>query len=238
MLSDEIGKLAARIPPIEFMECTTIDGYLEPHQLSKCSNHVAKWSCGACGHEWDSIINNVTRQGKGCIRCSGNNAERRVGAALEEAALAGRLYSVRAEWRPEGERFRFDFLVRSPDGDPAVVEVDGPQHFGPWSRDAPGADHADRLRRDVEKMAWAAARGIPTVRVPTSAVPFCPTERGWMWDLLALVDDALETREPGDSPMVVSPAHAETYAAHAAALREAPRRFTRVHAPPVFWCAL
>ena len=219
MLSDEIDNLAARIPPVEFVECVTSDGSLEPHQLSKCSNHVAKWSCGACGHEWDSIINNVTRQGKGCQRCAGNNAERRVGAALDEAATAGRLGSVRAEWSPDGERFRFDFLVSSPGGARAVVEVDGPQHFGPWVRDAPGADHADRLRRDVEKMAWAAARGVPTVRVPTADVAFCPTETAWKTDLLRLVGDALETRERVDFPLIVSAARAGTYAAHAAALR-------------------
>jgi very-short-patch-repair endonuclease len=110
---------------------------------------------------------------------------------LEEMIASGILDDVLHKWRPVGERFEFDFVVRRGDRE-AIVEVDGEQHFGPWDFDTLADGHRDRVRRDVLKMIWAYERGISVVRIPTFDISFDQNQRGWKNELTGLLERALD----------------------------------------------
>ena len=212
-LERQLEALERRIPSTTFVECIVDGKSMAPKDLARCSNYRATWECGSCSNQWEAIINNVVRLGRSCGKCSANASEQRVEHALDGAALAGLIDGVRPQWRPDGERFRFDFRVRR--GPRYVLlEVDGDQHFGPWRHDTPAEGHAERLRRDVEKMKWAARKGMPTVRIPTRMVRFDPFDTDWQVQLMMLVDDAFFTWEQGHHPIIVPAEYASLYSQH------------------------
>ena len=219
-LESELPALAARVPPLVFVSCEKDGDSLRPSDLCRQSNYYATWRCGRCNREWSQTINNVTGNGRSCASCSLEASAQRVKSVLETAIAGGDIDDFEIEWRPKGEAFRFDFLVHGDGERRAIVEVDGRQHFERWDFDASDEGLADRRRRDVAKMAWAIARGIPTVRVPTSAVSFDPRATDWQAVLVNVVLVALVwTPDSDEFPVFLYPGSGEVYAIHMNDLR-------------------
>jgi hypothetical protein len=188
------------------------------------------WKCIECENEWLAIASSVIGNKSGCPVCIKPGATEKT---VREAVRAMDLGDVEivvddGEWKPVGgvdgnTRYRFDIRVRVfEDGEPErffIVEVDGRQHFGPWDRDAPGEEHADRVRSDVVKMVWAFACWIPIVRVPTCVAAFGSTERerDWVAKLTELCREAVEWRpseDDHDYPLFLYPGSEWLYSQH------------------------
>lgn len=219
-LESDLPSLAARVPPLIFVSCEKDGIDLTPSDLCRQSNYYANWRCGRCNREWSQTINNVTGNGRSCASCSLEASAQRVKGVLETAVANLDIDDFEIEWRPRGEAFRFDFIVHGDGERRTIVEVDGRQHFERWDFDASDEGLVDRRRRDVAKMRWAIERGIPVVRIPTSAVSFDPRATEWQTVLVDVVRAALTwTRDDGELPIFLYPGTADVYALHMADLR-------------------
>lgn len=192
------------------------------------------WRCIECDYVWTARANHVCGAAKsGCPVCKKpGDTETRVRGAVRAMDLGDVVTIVNdGEWMPPGGvdgnmRYRFDIHAKVYDDERTrffVVEVDGEQHFGPWNRDCVGEDHAARLRRDVEKMAWAFERGVPIVRVPTSVVAWGSTERehDWIVKLTELCRAAAEWTGGDEMPLFLYPGKEWIYTEHISELYKA-----------------
>lgn len=194
------------------------------------------WRCLECRNIWTAEAYSVVGNMRGCPVCNKPGlTEKTVREAVCDMDLGDiELVVDSGEWVPEdgvdGKRYRFDIRANVfEDDEPPrffVVEVDGEQHFGPWNRDGPGKEHADRVRADVVKMAWAFERRIPIVRVPTSVVSWGSTEseRDWVAKLEMLCREAVDWRpseDESDYPLIIYPGKEWMYAQHVEELEEA-----------------
>ena len=63
--------LAESYPALEAEWDYVRNGDLLPTQVSPGSSKKVWWTCFACGHSWQAIINNRAKRGSGCPACSG-----------------------------------------------------------------------------------------------------------------------------------------------------------------------
>ncbi len=79
------------------------NGNLKPNMFSVSSNERVWWKCPDCGHEWQSSINSMTREGRyGCAICSKIRQGRTftMGVVNKVGSLADTMPDVAKEWHP------------------------------------------------------------------------------------------------------------------------------------------
>jgi rubrerythrin len=79
------------------------NGSLNPNMFSVGSNEIVWWKCPDCGHEWQSSINSMTREGRrGCAICSkkqrGNTFTK--GVVEKVGSLSETMPELAKEWHP------------------------------------------------------------------------------------------------------------------------------------------
>jgi hypothetical protein len=222
---DDVELKAGRI----FVRLVDENDKRAPEQICKQANVRAMWKCTECDETGEADINNVVGKSKGCSSCSGPGIVAKLVVAF--------LKSVFGEKNVETEcwigDYKIDARIRFPDGTSVDVEIDGAQHYlrVGWSKE--GRKLEEQIARDVEKMRLASLELVPTVRIPTVAVP--PNARGvdpdvdepWKTSLLATIEAArfvaIEAKRCGisnvDDVMHVVDGHENKYGAHDALLR-------------------
>lgn len=79
------------------------NGNLTPAMFSVSSNEKVWWRCPDCGHEWESSINSMTREGRyGCAICSKIRQGRTftMGIVKKVGSLAETMPEIAKQWHP------------------------------------------------------------------------------------------------------------------------------------------
>ncbi len=79
------------------------NGNLTPAMFSVSSNEKVWWRCPDCGHEWESSINSMTREGRyGCAICSKMRQGRTftMGIVKKVGSLAETMPEIAKQWHP------------------------------------------------------------------------------------------------------------------------------------------
>ena len=79
------------------------NGNLKPNMFSVSSNEKVWWKCPDCGHEWESSINSMTREGRyGCAICAKDHARETFAKRVVKklGSLADTMPNLAKEWHP------------------------------------------------------------------------------------------------------------------------------------------
>ena len=79
------------------------NGNLKPNMFSVSSNEMVWWKCPDCGHEWQSSINSMTREGRyGCAICAKDHARKTFAKRVVKklGSLADTMPKLAKEWHP------------------------------------------------------------------------------------------------------------------------------------------
>jgi predicted Zn-ribbon and HTH transcriptional regulator len=145
------------------------DGYTVIGEYTTAVTHTLHRH-NVCGHEWLAQPYSFLR-GHLCPRCSESKGERRVRDYIRFLGYEFLMEEKVPEVRGVGGGFlRFDCVITDISGWALVVEFDGIQHFEPRDMDGKGLGYAIRQfnrqqEHDRRKDAWAAAQGIPLLRI-------------------------------------------------------------------------
>jgi hypothetical protein len=200
-----------------------------PDQLKKKAGIFALWECIECFVIEKALISNVTSAYHGCSRCSGPGV-------VAKIVIEFLIYKF-GEKNVEKERWINDYYIdariRFGDDSFVDVEIDGAQHYlrTAWSRG--GRKLEDRISADVEKMRLASSEFVPTVRIPTVAVPVSSRgvapEVNEPWKILLMssieaarivsVNAIVENFLRADDVMFIVEGHENKYDAHEALLQ-------------------
>jgi hypothetical protein len=157
-----LGFLHPRLVP----ELVTSDAFTI--YAGSSSKHL--WRCGA-GHEWQATVSSRTRaQGSDCPVCNVNKAEAWLARLCDEhPAIHSSVpqFVVQCIDTYNGgitRSLKMDHRILLADGTKAMIELDGPQHFGPvaW---IPNFDFRDQVCRDLAKNRAARDQGCSILRI-------------------------------------------------------------------------
>lgn len=83
------------------------NGTLTPEMFTVSSNEIVWWKCPACGNEWESSINSMTREGRfGCAICSREQQGKTFtkGVVNKVGSLVEMMPELSKEWHPTKNR--------------------------------------------------------------------------------------------------------------------------------------